>query len=309
MSPVSRLLFAFACTLQFAIPICANGQTHSEQNTPIPAFRWIDSQRDRVVWDKIKSAFGDELKPDEPDPDTLTYGFKYLNRVGVFNNSAIVIVGYRTKEHFNGDEYVGEHCLAFNYDLATGAVSKVIDPAGTDALYMWRWNFVKLARFEPTPLPDVVFTYLTCSECEPEKMLAALHYDPSNREWQIRQWGDGNLQWWMSRVGLVVQIDRSFTSDLSYDCLYGFLSLNHDGLEDVAIRCREVSEDEKGKRHVDDATALFSFKGKNFTGQLVTAKDQQLTLWSELCQVGYQKKLCKSIENSGKPQAPAGTTH
>ncbi len=269
-------------------------------------FRWIDPQRDHALWAKVLLAFHDELKPDTPDPSTLTYGYKYLKQVGVVGNSALVVVGYKTREHPKVDEMGAEYFSAFNYDLASGSISKVVDPENNQLLMMWRWKLVKLARFEPSVAPDVVFTYMTCWECEPEKMLSALHYDSAARQWQVRRWGDGKPQWWMTPVGLVVGVDVYGGSDtVSYDCLYGLLDLNQGGFDSVAIRCKEVREPTKNKRQVNDATILYSLKQGHFTGEIVTEKNQRVNILSELCKVNSGNKLCKGVTKTNVAQSCA----
>jgi hypothetical protein len=251
----------------------------------------------------VQTAFGDKLKPDKPDPAVLAYGYKYLNSVGVSDNTALVIVGYRIRQRPTAIERDFDHFLAFNYDFVSGAVSEVVDPERTDvvALYMYNWRFIRLARFEPLSVPDVVFTYLSCTECEEEKILASLRYDSATRIWQIRSWGNGEPEWWRTRVGLVINRDISASSSLSYDCLYGFLGDGAGDLERVAIRCREVTEDEQRKSSLADSTIIYSLKEGSFSGNTVTTKDQRLKIWSDLCRTSPQAKLCKNV------QKPAGS--
>jgi hypothetical protein len=296
-----KFLARFGLISVLAISPVALRAVDSKVSVPSPGFRWIDAQHDGAMWSKVKAALSEELKPDKPEPDSLTFGYKYLKRVGVANNSALVIVGYRVKERPAPSEQGEEYFLAFNYDFISGSLSQVVDPerAEVHPLYMWRWKFIRLARFESSPTPDVVFTYLSCSECEAEKLLAALRYDSATHLWQIRQWGQGKPEWWMTRVGLVVGLDiDSGGPTVSYHCLYGFLDFNRDGLADVAIRCQEVTEEESRKFHLADSTALYSLKGKSFVGEVVTTKDQRQKIWSELCRSSSQDKFCKNVKSS-----------
>ena len=206
------------------------------------------------------------LRPDKADADTLTYSYKYIKSVGVADGATLVIIGYRIREHPTALEAGFEYFVPFNYDMASGSVSQVIDPEER-GLYLWHWKFVRLARLQSLTTPDIVFTYLSCVECEPEKLLGALHYSSVTHDWQIRQWGNGKPQWWMTPVGLVVGLDTSASSTVSYDCLYGFLPFNGGRLEDVAIRCKEVTEDEQRNRHVTDSTVLYALKGNSFKGE------------------------------------------
>ncbi len=275
------------------------------ESAPSRGFRWIDAQHDGAVWGKVQAALHDELLPDKPDPDSLTFGYKYLKRVGVSNNSALVIVGNRVRKRPSPSERSEEYFLAFNYDFISGSLSQVVDPEHVEvhALYMWRWKFARLARLESSPVPDVVFTYLSCSECEAEKLLAALRYDPATRMWQIRQWGEGKPEWWMTRVGLVIGIDiDSGGPTVSYHCLYGFLDLKSDGFDDVAIRCQEMTEDQPRKFHLADSTVLYSLKGDRFIGEVVKTKDRLQKIWSDLCRSSSQDKLCKNVQRFNRSQ-------
>ena len=267
-------------------------------------FRWIDLQRDSAAWDQIRTAFSDELRPEKVEENEPTYGYKYVRQVGIGGESALVIIGYRFSE--KPPEFGTEHFRAFSYNLRTRELSQVVDPEHERySLYMWEWRFVKLARFEPSTLPDIVFTYLTCGECEEEKILAAFRYDSGSQKWQIRQFGEGEPRWWMTKVGLVVDKDTAFTAITSYKCPYSLTDLNGDGLDDVAIRCREVEEDERKKTHLTDSTVLYSLKSGRFAGEIVTTRDQQLKIWAALCEHSTRNALCRGIGNTSKPPGPA----
>jgi hypothetical protein len=80
---------------------------------------------------------------------------------------------------------------------------------------MWKWKFIKLAKFGPSSVPDITFTYYTCTECEPEVLFASLYFDSSKSAWQIRSWGDGNDPWWTAKEGLVVDMDLAASEEIS----------------------------------------------------------------------------------------------
>jgi hypothetical protein len=259
-------------------------------------FRWIDRQTENALWSKVRLALRDELKPDTPSPDTIAYAYKFVDKVGLLNNSALVIVGHKLKEHPERDQIGSEYSEAFNFELSSGSLSRVANPENGQPLSMWQWKFVNLARFEPSVAPDVVFRYRTCWECEPETILSALHYDPGKHQWQIRRWGNGKPLWWVTPVGLVFDEDVYGGDDtVSYDCMYGLLDLNKDGFDDLAMRCREVSEPIKNKTQISDSTILYSLKQGHFTGEVVTSGDQRSRIWSELCRVSAKKKLCNNV--------------
>lgn len=248
-------------------------------------FRWIDPQKDKAIWDKALLAFHNQLEPDHSGG--LPYEYKFLNRVGLSGNTALVIVSHRTKKN----EARGEYTLAFNYDVGTGQISEIANPERDEpvALYMYDWNFVKQARFDSSPNPDVVFTYHNCWECEEESILAAFQYDPSLAKWQVRSWGDGSRRWWMTRVGLVIDKDMAFSDVASYECIYGLIGPDGNGFTSVAARCRQVNSDKQEQ----DSTIVYSHKANGFIAEFITAKKKQQEILSVLCQRDSKNGLCE----------------
>jgi|ERR1700730_4154905 len=196
-------------------------QADSETN----AFRWVHPNSDPQLWEQILTSFNDELAPDvaqQGQSELDVYRYKYLQKVGVVNHYALVIVGHRPAKELSKANEWDEFSSAFNLDLVTSKKS-LIEHAGA----MWKWKFSKMAKFGPSLIPDVTFTYLTCTECEPDLMFASLYFDAPTSGWQIRSWGDGKELWWTASDGLVVDMDVNNGGDtLSYD-----LRLRHSGSE------------------------------------------------------------------------------
>src|SRR5690242_11659778 len=92
------------------------------------AFHWVHPTSNPALWEKILREFNEELTPDEATPGKSgidVYGYKYLERVGIFDHSALVIVGHRSaKDVRKGDEW-NEYYSAFNLDLTTGEKSSI----------------------------------------------------------------------------------------------------------------------------------------------------------------------------------------
>ena len=61
------------------------------------AFHWVDSSKDATLFEHIKAAFTDELKPDDPEKvkPVVAREYKWISRIGVFETSALVLVGER----------------------------------------------------------------------------------------------------------------------------------------------------------------------------------------------------------------------
>jgi hypothetical protein len=156
-------------------------------------FRWIHPNSDPQLWKRIMDSFGDELSPDEPSQgqDKLdVYRYKYIQKVGVLNHSALVIIGRRPAKEVSKETAWDEYYSAFNFDFTTQQKSPI-----EHAEQMWKWKFHSLAKFGPSSVPDVTFTYLSCTECEPELVFASLYYDAAKFAWRVRSWGDGKDLW------------------------------------------------------------------------------------------------------------------
>ena len=204
--------------------------TGLESNTDTAnTFRWIHPGSDPKLWEQVLTSFNDELAPDEPkqgQSELDTYRYKYLQRVGILNHSALVIIGRRPAKEITKENAWDEYYSAFNFDLATKQKSSI-----EHADVMWKWKFQKLAKFGPSPVPDVTFTYLTCTECEPDVMFASLYYEETKSTWRMRSWGDGKDLWWTVNDGLVVDFDNIGSGDtISFDCVTESWTLREVGL-------------------------------------------------------------------------------
>lgn len=289
-------------------------QTDSEVN----AFRWAHSTSDLQLWEQILTSFNDELAPDEAPRGQSGldgYRYKYLQKVGVLNHSALVIVGHRPAKEVTKENEWDEYYSAFNLDLATLKKSAI-----EHAEVMWKWKFIKLAMFGPSDVPDVTFTYLTCTECEPYVMFASFYFDTAMSGWQIRSWGDGKALWWTTSEGLVVDMDVNNGGDtFSYDCVYGILDLHGNGFQNVVMRCKEITLNEAGRAKIQDATVLYGLSGGQFKPQRITDSSEALGLTAKVCKPTIKSWLCRlpgyMTETSGQnealdsmfPKAPAAS--
>jgi len=233
-----------------------------------------------------------ELAPDEAKQgqDKLdVYRYKYLQKVGILNHSVLVIIGRRPAKEITKENAWDEYYSAFNFDLATKQKSTI-----EHADVMWKWKFQKLAKFGPSPVPDVTFTYLTCTECEPDVMFASLYYEETKSTWQVRSWGDGKDLWWTVNDGLVVDFDNVGSGDtISFDCVYGILDLKGTGFDDVVMRCKEVSYNDAGRAKIDDSTVIYSSSGGQFKRRRVTDESEAVELTAKICRPNSASMLCK----------------
>ena len=261
------------------------------------AFRWVHENSDSQLWGQVLQAFRDELTPDQPTSGSSpldVYGYKYLQKVGIYNRALLVIVGHRPAKVATKDNAWDEYYSAFNLDLTTGRKT-AIEHAGR----MWQWKFVRLARFSP-PAPDVTFRYLTCTECEPDTMFSSFHYDEGKSSWQMRPWGNGKDLWWTASDGLVVELDIIGDGGPTFfDCVYGILSSQEAGFQNVAMRCKEFEETDSGESKVTDNTVLYSLSGGQFKMRLVTEAAEVADLTRQMCKPTVKSILC---------QLPSGTS-
>jgi hypothetical protein len=255
-------------------------------------FRWIHENSDPQLWQTIQTAFTDVLAPDssKQGQDELdAFHYKYLQKVGLVNHSALVIVGHRPGKEITKENEWDEYHTAFNFDLETQKKSTI-----EHAEWMWKWKFIRLAKFGPSSVPDVTFNYYTCTECEPEIMFASLYYDAPKSAWQIRPWGDGKDLWWTGNDGLVVDMDVDNGGDtFSYDCVYGIVDLHGDGFQNVVIRCKEITLNETGRAKIEDSTVLYSLSDGQFRPRRVTDPSESLGLTAKVCKPTIQSWLCR----------------
>lgn len=293
-NPVRLCRFSLWLGLLISFVFTASSQATHRETKPetTDAFRWIHPSSAPQLWQQIESAFQDELAPDDarPGQDKLdVYRYKYLQKVGILNHSALVIVGRRPAKEMTKENAWDEYYSAFNFDLATKQKSAI-----EHADVMWKWKFQKLAKFGPSPVPDVTFTYLTCTECEPEVMFASLYYEETKSTWQVRSWGDGKDLWWTVNDGLIVDFENIGSGDtISFDCVYGILDLRGTGFDDVVIRCKEVSYNDAGRAKIDDSTVLYSSSGGQFNSLRVTNESEAVELTAKICRPNSASILCR----------------
>jgi hypothetical protein len=254
-------------------------------------FRWIHPASDPQLWKEIQSSFHDELAPDvasEGQDPLDVYRHKYLQKVGIINHSALVFVGHRPANDLTKENEWDEYSSAFNFDITTRQKAKI-----EHAEWMWKLKFRALVIFGPARVPDVTFTYLTCTECEPDFILGALRFDPKNSMWRVRSWGNGKDPWWAATDGLVVGMDVNNGGDtISFDCVYGILNAKEPGFNDIAIRCKEVAYRDSGRVKIDDTTMIYGSSGGGFESHKVTEFSEIAKLNATICRQSPKSLLC-----------------
>lgn len=135
---------------------------------------------------------------------------------------------------------------------------------------------IKLAQFDRSPAPDVVFTYDGCTECEGDHFLGAFEFNADSRGWTARQWD--------KERSLLLAYDPSPGDNvLSSDYLFKIKDWNGDGFDDVAVRRRTVTQIGKGRKETEDATAIYSAEGGKLVGHGVTDSKEREGINADLC--------------------------
>ena len=264
-------------TLMLAGSHAAIGQNAQPSS---PAFRWLSVSKDASLFERIKTAFVDELKPDDPEKvkPVVAQEYKWISRVGVFETSALVLIGEReTRTSTYGDYFV-----SFNYDLKSGEKTSL---TSLNNGFM-EWKFKQLVRFDSSRTPDIVFTYPSCTECEADYLLSSFRLDSTEAKWKVREWSEKSTE-------ILIGSDYSVGTeeDSKDECLFKFADFNGDGFDDLAVRCLVITVEGK---IIADATTVYTIQ--HGQSQVLTVKDrrQLATLRDELCVDAKKSKLCPS---------------
>jgi hypothetical protein len=262
--------------LMLAASHCAIGQNVQPSST---AFYWLNSSKDATLYERIKTAFTDELKPDDPEKvkPVVAQGYKWIGRIGVFETSALVLIGERETRTSPYSKYF----VAFNYDLESGEKTS-LTPFNKGFM---EWKFKKLVRFDSSRTPDIVFTHPSCTECEADYLLGSFCFDSTDAKWRVRTWGES--------TEILIGSDHSVGNeeDSRDDCLFKFADFNGDGFDDLAVRCLTITE--QGKI-LEDTTTIYTIQ--HGQPQVLTVKDRQqlATIRDQLCADAKKSKLCPS---------------
>jgi hypothetical protein len=213
-------------------------------------FRWLTARKDAAIYGQAKAAFASELASDPSDAKSNVV--KTIERIGLRGNSLLVVIGEK-EDKTNPYTVV----RAFSFDLLTKTKSPV---RGKGVEWLWMWRLEKVAHFTSADDTDVTFQFLDCTECEADRLLGSFHYVPTTGTWEVRRWSkeDG--------AALVIGSDVQYGDDgpLWYDCLHAVGDITGDGLDDVAVRCRESLQpdpEKRFKRVSSDTTVLYTAVG------------------------------------------------
>jgi hypothetical protein len=243
-------------------------------------FHWLSSGKDEALLERLKTAFSDELKPDDPEKvkPVVAQEYKWISRVGIFETSALVLIGERETRASRYHDYF----VAFNYDLKSGEKTSLTS-FNEGFVY---WKFEKLIRFDSSRTPDIVFTHPSCTECEADYLLGSFRFDSTDAKWKVRKWSEKSTE-------ILIGSDYSVGTeeDSKYECLFKFADFNGDGFDDLAVRCLAITEQ---GTILEDTTTLYTFQ--HGQPQILTIMDSQqlATIRDRLCVAAKKSQLCPS---------------
>lgn len=249
-------------------------------------FQWVKRTESPETWGLVEKAFVKELTPDRPGEtgNVVPMTEKRVTRIGTFKDSALVLIEYREN---SSDPYPIFRAFNFNLKSQTKTVIGV-----KEASWFSMWRFLKIAYFEDHATPDVVFRYLSCTECEAESLLASFRFESSSGIWTVRHWSaeDGD--------SVLIGSDHQYGEDgiYDFDCLHTVSDLNGDGLDDVAVRCREsVEGDRPGEtsKIAKDETLLYSLRDNVFSRSLLLKGPDSIRVKRALCSGHVGSPLCR----------------
>ena len=266
--------------LVIAVLVLAACRPAAGQNASpvLTTFHWLDAAKDAPLFERIRAAFAEELRPDDPEKvkPVVAELYKKISRIGVFETSALVLIAERE----TSTSAYGDYFQVFSYDLRSG--KKTLSEKG-----FMKWRFKKLVRFDSSKIPDIVFTYLSCTECEADFLLGSFRFDSTDATWKIRSWGEKD-------DAILIGSDYSVGTeqDSKDDCLFKFADFNGDGFDDLAVRCLVITE--QGKI-LEDTTTIYTIQ--HGQPQVLTVKDRQQlsTICDQLYVDAKKSKLCPSI--------------
>lgn len=284
---VGGVILLFLCSCQRSRPIPVVNQTVNADQ-----FRWLDRSRDSLLWNRVLVALHQELEPDDPrkvPPHYVATQYKYIYKIGAFRTAALVIIGYRETKDSPSDDYFN----GYSYDLRDGSITAIAtEPPKPPSVYpqsdgLWLFEVIKLARFDRSPAPDVVFTYDSCTGCEADHFLASFEYEPE-KGWVARQWDKAS--------SLYLESDPEPAGDLvSADYLFKIKDWNGDGFDDVAVRRREITRVSKSSQKIDDSTTMYKGENGALVGDAITDLKERERINAELCS-GSKLSLCKQTK-------------
>ncbi len=250
-----------------------------------------------------------ELKapPRDGIPDSEYFARRSVYRVCAVGSAALVILEYAPLVPDPSTEKFDHLFEAFNLDLHNGKRTplKLKDPT-------WLWTLVRFARFEPGGVPDVVFTSFGCVECDGGRVLSSYRFDGITKSWTARQYGDGKNPWWDTRDAIVVDEELVDSDAVLFDCAFGVGRYASKDLDELFVRCKQITPAESGGAKIGDLSFLYGWKDGKFQRVRVTDEAQVSSFTAKACETLADERLCtlpNSLEATNEGIAAAEKMH
>jgi hypothetical protein len=257
----------------------------------------VDRTKDAQLWLRIQTAFADELKPDAKGGDDSARRFKkkFIRRIGLYSSSALVLIGQQ-EEPSAQQATLFE---AYNYNLTGEQKSKI---AGEDSESLWQLRILKQAKFEDSTVPDIVFSFKDCWECESVTLLGSFLYNSKDAVWSLRPWGLAESKDRQPYLEIAADIDTGTIKNIDVliisKCAYRIADFNGDGLDDIADWCRisyERMDPPQEEISMEDRLILFTRKEGSLGLKEVAEKEESLRIRKAICAVQPKKAPCSSL--------------
>jgi hypothetical protein len=80
---------------------------------------------------------------------------------------------------------------------------------------------------------------------------------------------------------------------LSFDCVHGIVDGGRDGFKEFVVRCKQITDTDKGRAKIEDSTVLYSLIHGRFTRRRITDDSEALALTGKICRPTSTTWLCK----------------
>jgi len=257
-------------------------------------FLCLDKTKDAAVWARVEAAMAKELKPPHREglPDSEYYARRSVYKVCVVESAALIILEYQPLVPDPSTEKWDKDFEAFNLDMRTGKYAPV---EGKDPT--WLWNLVKFARFEPGGVPDLVFTSFGCVECDGGRVVSSYRFDATTKTWAARQFSDGKDNWWDTPDSIVVDAELVDSDAVLFDCAFGVDRYTGGDLDELFVRCKEITQADSGDLKIADQSFLYGWKDGKFQRVRVTNSAQVKSFTAKACETLKDERLC-TLPNS-----------
>lgn len=184
-------------------------------------FSWIEETQDKSLWATVRNGLAAELAPDDLDKNVgyLPNLYRRIDRIGRYQDACFVVIAKKQTQSTDDLELTYE---AYNYNLKSHKKEKMAD-LGLEL------KFYGSARFASNPIKDLLFSFVTCHECESMTLLIPFQFDAKMGKWRGRSWVKG-------RSHLIVLASENQFMDQGvarFDTLSDIRDLTNDGFDDV----------------------------------------------------------------------------